>query len=494
MKKKWIVAAAVMLIVAGCSNETVQDELKEETTKTQVAETSTVKEDVKSLKSAEMTELKEAVPALVNEISNKLETIKLPDIQEGHQNRPISSLNIDEDSFNLYISLEDISTESSGIPLNIYIRTFEKEDYQFFLDEGFTKLESNREYLIAPNGSKKIVFIDGDYLYEMNSISNLMNYEGSTYSVEQLLDIADQMNTDSEYKQFFEVNIENYKLPTYFLNDGKEPYRLFVNYTGNKLPFEPEEQSLQISNNTMNFEQSSLYPHYEAYGDEIVIQENVGYLSTDDNSNFEMVNGDQLYSLSLATADVNQTTGKPSYVEVPNWQEEITKVIESLNLPKQERATKVKDTSEYEEVLKKQQREREMRLALIKEVYIESTLADSVFFERALQFHNLGPENSVGYMKEQLFKRFIKVDNEFERLNLMEISKTHIELMNENAKEGIEDLFEFYSINPTEVFYLQEDIEGEPTFYWVLQMEQSVDGYKVLNIYDTENEMFLTDF
>ncbi|MEI4768824.1 hypothetical protein WAX74_04020 [Psychrobacillus sp. FJAT-51614] len=494
MKKKWIVAAAVMLIVAGCSNETVQDELKEETTKTKVAETSTVKEDVKSLKSADLTELKEAVPALAKEISNKLETIKLPAIQEGHQNRPISSLNIDEDSFNLYISLEEISTESSGIPLNIFIRTFEKEDYQFFLDEGFTKLESNREYLIAPNGSKKIVFIDGDYLYEMDSISNVMNYEGSTYSVEQLLDIADKLNIDSGYKQFFVVNIENYKLPTYFLNDGKEPYRLFVNYSGKNDKFEPKEQSLQISNNTMNFEQSALYPHYEAYGDEIVIQENVGYLSFGDNSIFEMVIGDRLYSLSLATADVNQTTGKPSYVEVPNWQEEITKVIESLNLPKQESATKVKDTSEYEKMLNKQQKEREMRIAKIKEVYIESTLADDVFFETAVQFSNLGPENSVGYMKEQLFKRFIKVEKEFERLNLMEISKTHIGLMNENAEASIDDLFEFYMINPNEVFYLQEEIDGEPTLYWMLQMEQSVDGYKVLNIYDTENDIFLTDF
>jgi len=494
MKKKWIAAVALMLIAAGCSNETVSEEPKEVTKRTEVADTSKVKEEVKTLKSADLKELNEAVPALANEISNKLETIKLPSIQEGQQNRPTTSLNIDEDSFNLYISLEDNSTESPGIPLNIFIRTLEKEDYQFFIDEGYTKFESNREYLIAPNGSKQIVFIDGDYLYEMNSISTLMNFEGSTYTVEQLLDTADRLNTESEYKQFFEVNLENYKLPIYFLNDGKEPYRLFVNYTGKDGVFDPEEQSLQISNNTMNIEQSALYPHYEAFGDEIVIQENTGYLSSDDNSNFEMVNGDRLYRLSLATADVNQTTGKPSYVEISNWQEELTKVIESLNLPKQETAIKVKDTSEYDEMLEGQKRERDMRLALIKEVYIESTLADSVFFETAHQFRNLGPENSVGYMKEQLFKRFIKVDKEFEQIDLMEISKTHIELMNENAKEDIEDLFEFYSINSTDIFYLQEDIEGEPTLYWILQMEQSVAGYIVLNIYDTENDMFLTDF
>ncbi|MFJ7970195.1 hypothetical protein [Psychrobacillus sp. NPDC096389] len=494
MKKKWIVAAALMLIVAGCSNETEQGETKEETTKTEVAETSTIKEKVKNLKSADLTKLEEAIPALANEITNKLETIKLPAIQEGQQNRPNSSLNIDENTFNLYISLEDNSAESPGIPLNIYIRTFEKKDYQFFLDEGYTKLESNREYLIAPDGSEKIVFIDGDYLYEMDSISTMMNYEGSTYAVEQLLDLADQLNTDSAYKQFFEINLENYKLPTYFLHDGKEPYRLFVNYSGEKYPFELEEQSLQISNNTMNFEQSSLYPHYEAYGDEIIIDENVGYLSFGDDANFEMVNGERLYRLSLAVTDVNQTTGRPSYAEVPNWQEELAKVIESLNLPKQESTTNVKDTSEYDKVLERQNIEREMRLALIKKVYIETTLVESVFFERALQFSYLGPEISAGYMKEQLFKRFIRVDKEFEQINLMEISKTHIGLLNEKAEAAIDDLFEFNMMNPNEVFYLQEDIEGEPTYYWILQMEQSVDGYKVLNIYDTENEMFLTDY
>ena len=494
MKKKWIAAVALMLIATGCSEETVKIEPKEEKTQSEVADTSKIKKEAESLKSADLTELKEAVPALANEISNKLKTVKLPSIQEAQQNRPISSLSIDKDSFLLHISLEENSTESPGIPLNMYVHTFEKEDYQFFIDEGYTKLESNREYLIAPNGSKKIAFIDGDYLYEMNSISTLMNYEGSTYSVEQLLDIAAKMNTDSGYKQFFEVNIENYKLPTYFLNDGKEPYRLVVNYSGKDGIFEPKEQTLQISNNTMNFEQSALYPYYEAYGDEMVIQENVGYLSYDDNANFEMVVEDRLYKLSLATAEVNQTTGKPSYVEVSNWPEEVTRVIESLKLQKQEKATEVKDTSEYEQTLEKQKVEREMRLALINEVYIESTLADSVFFDTALQFMHVGPENSVGYMKEQLFKRFIKVDKEFEQLNLMDISKMHFELMNENSKEQIEEIIEVYMINPNEVFYLQEDIEGEPTIYWILQMEQSVAGYKVLNIYDSENDMFLTDF
>ena len=494
MKTKWIAAVALMLLAAGCSNETVRKESKEETTRTEVADTSKVKEEVKNLKSADLRELNEAVPALANEISNKLKTIKLPSIQNGQQNRPISSMNINENSFILHLSLEDNSTESPGTPLNIYIRTFEKEDYQYFLDEGYTKLKANQEYLIAPNSSKKIVFIDGDYLYEMDSISTLMNYEGSTYSVDQLLDIAAKMNTNSGYKQFFEVDIENYKLPTYFLNDGKERYRLFVNYSGKDDIFEPEDQSLQISNNTMNFEQSALYPYYEAYGDEMVIQENVGYLSSDDNANFEMVVGDRLYTLSLATEDVNQTTGKPSYVEVSNWPEEVTKVIESLNLQKQEKATTVKDTSEYEKTLDKQAKERELRQELIKEVYIESTLADSVFFETAIQFTNLGPEISVSYMKEQLFQRFRAVDKEFEKIDLMDISNTHFNLMNESAKGYMEDLLESYMINANEVYYLQEDIEGEPTFYWILQMDHSEAGYKLLNIYDAEKEMFLTDF
>lgn len=57
----------------------------------------------------------------------------------------------------------------------------------------------------------------------------------------------------------------------------------------------------------------------------------------------------------------------------------------------------------------------------------------------------------------------------------------------------MDELVKFGGYDESRVFYLKDEIKGKPTLYWALAMVQSYEGYKVINVYDAENALFLTD-
>ncbi|MCH1627700.1 hypothetical protein [Fredinandcohnia quinoae] len=480
MKFKFLMVLLLVLFTAACSSEEAEDTTakKEESVKSEV-----VKKDVESPRFVDLKTLKSAVPALVNELNKRMKEVKLPATLDNFYNYPLTNATIEKDKFSIYLSLEDTIDRRINLSVSNDVKSYQK-----FKKDGYSVQKNGvREYLVSPK-ENELFFIDGEYLYHFDTIS--IDPNGKILSLDEIKTIAEGLTTDSEYKDYFIVDLEVYKIPTYFTHDGKEPYRLYVGYGDGSGYFLPSEQSLQISNDTAIFEQASLDSSYKPFAEEINIDGQIGYLSYGDNAQFDLVNGENLYTVRLATIDVNQKTGRPYYAEVPNWQQEVSKIIKSLNLPAQQEdipQPEEVDTSVTDNI----QQEREKRLETIEDVYIESTLADSVFNKRALQFNYMGPEIAVGYIQDQLFKRFIHVNKKFEKLNITDLNTS---TLSADAANNISQLLESTSINPKEVFLMKDKYKGEKTLYWLLQIDYSVTGYRVINIYDAEKEMYLSDF
>lgn len=471
----------LVLFAAGCGNETAEKASNEK-----AADVETVEADqAEDIQSADLTKIKEAVPALASELKKRLEEVKWPTNLNDFYNRPISNATIGEDTFSVFLSLEDTTDR----PLNLLISN-EVGNYQEYAENGYTtQTDDKREYLVSPN-KNEILFVEGDYFYQFNTISTLMNYSGDTLSLEELLAIAKEMSSESTYKDYFKPDLDVYKNPSYFTNDGKASYRLMVDYTGDGSYFDPTKQSLQISNDTAILEQAMIDSSYELFGggEELTIDGLIGNLSYGFDGLFELPNGEYLFTLRLATEEVSEKTGTPSFVELPNWDEEITKIIKGLNLQPQQEEVVIKDTASSK-LSEQQQREKNRRVNTIENVYIKSTLADSVFNEIALQMESVGPEMAVGYMQEQLFKRYIQVNKDIEMLGLKDIGYGEL---SSTANNKIQEVVGYK--DPNTVFIVKDESKGDPTFYWLLEMNNSVEGYRVINIYDAEQEMFLSDF
>lgn len=480
-------ALAILLLISGCSGGASNKEVKKESKEAAIIAENAEKE----ASTKDLSTIKGSVPALVKELNSRLDKVKLPTKHDGFYNYPGSNLTIKDHVFYLNLKLEDRSVESAGKPINLQVQSFKQEDYERIIKEGYTKQNvDDREYLIAPNGRKTIVFKDGEYLYHLDSISTLMNFNGTVFSVDELIAFSREMTLTSEYKQYFQVDLENYEIPSYFTNDRNEPYWLLVGYDNNGQSFESDSQYLQISNNTMHFEQTILQTPFEPYGDEISISGNTGFL--DGYSGFQMAHGNKVYSLRPAVAEVNQNTGTVIPVEIPNWEEEVRKIIESLKLPPQkENNLAFNNDSQNSNLTEEQQRESKLRMDVIKDVYTDATLDDSVFDKTALQFEYLGPEISVGYIQNELFKRYNKVNKDLDNLQLKDSNRWSL---NSKTVAEIQEILQVSEINENEVFYVKDELKGEPTFYWILQMTNSYQGYEVINIYDEEKQNFLTNF
>jgi hypothetical protein len=481
IKLKIVSLLALLLFAAGCSKEAV----KETPVKEAVNDETLNAAKVADFQTADLTNMKEAVPALASELNRILDEVKWPTELANFYNRPISSATLSKNEFHMLLSLEDTTDR----PLNLYISN-EVDKYQESQKNGYTTQNDGEiEYLVSPK-QNEIIFVDGEFLYQLDTISTLMDYKGDILSIEELLAIAKGMTTDSKYKEFFNVDLEVYNLPTYFTNDGNESYSMTVGYNGDGSYFDPETQTLQVGNDSAIFEQSALDTPYEPIADELNIEDGLtGYLSFGFDGLFELPNGNRLFTLRLATESVKETTGTVSFVEIPNWDEEVTKIIKSLKLtPQQDEVSIIEDTTDSEQT-ELQKREMKHRIDSIERVYRDSVLDHSVFDETALKFVYLGPEISVGYIQEQLSKRYYKVNKDIEKLKINNL--TYGEMSTE-ASNRIQELVEYN--HPSEIYFMKDEYKGEHTLYWILQMDNSVEGYKVLNVYDADEEMVLSDY
>lgn len=502
---KWLKMLTVLLAVTmagtGCGKggtvkqadnepalqETVSDNEGEDTAKTE------------SLKDKDIHYVKNAVPYQAQLLNDVLKEIKLPAMEEGWHNYPVSTASIDGQALTmLELKLEnrkDGQSKSGGIPLNIRIEPNDGKVYEQYKEQGFTSMtEGGKEYLAAPDGRKQIVFIDGDYVYGMDSVSLVMNFSGSTYSLDELIDIAERMTTDSEYKSYFELHLDNYRVPDYFVNDGKETFRIMVSYhdDADSQSFRPESQSLLIANKSARFEQWTPKTELDrdVYGEEVTLAGRQAVM--DPNSYIvHLFNGDRLYEFYPPT-EVSETSGAVMYEQPSNWQDEIAKMIESLNLPPQEDAAGTATTEEKKggAASVTPDKESEMRRNAVNEVYSDALLDDSVFEETAFGFMSIGPEISISEMQDELFSRYVALGKDLGNLKLNDAGKA---LLPAEVAGKMDELVKFGGYDESRVFYLKDEIKGKPTLYWALAMVQSYEGYKVINVYDAENALFLTD-
>lgn len=457
-----------------------------------------VKEDLDD-KDKDLHYAKNAVPYQAQLLNELIKEIKLPAMEEGWYNYPASTASIDGESLTmLELRLEnrkDGQAKSAGMPLNIRIEPNDGKVVEQYKAQGFTSFtEGEKEYLIAPGGREQIVFEEGKYVYSLDSVSLVMNFSGRTYSADELIDIAERMTTDSEYKSYFELDLNKYIIPDYFANDGKETFRIMVDYhdDSESQSFHPESQSLMIANESARFEQSTPRSDLEreVYGDEVALAGQTAYM--DPNSYIiQLINKDKLYEFYPPT-EVNETSGAVSYVQTPDWQDEIAKMIESMNLSDQEgtsgavAASDEKDGTAYVTPDKESQ----MRRDSVEHVYSDALLDDSVFEETAVGLMVIGPEISIPQMQDELFSRYVALGKDLNDLKLNDVSTMQLP---SEVSEAMNELVMFSGYDDKLVFYLKDEIKGKPTLYWALAMVQSYEGYKVLNVYDAENEIFLTD-
>lgn len=318
----------LLALMTGCS-QTTSETHKETAPEVAVSSDNTdVKGEEKVLANA--VDIKVAAPELIKQANGHLVEILMPAKEDFYYASPSSVLTFSMERFSLSLNLENRAFKPESKPLNIYVETLTDKAYAQLVEQGYSKkMAGDREFLIAPNNRPAIAFKENGYLYTLDSISKLMSYHGSTYSVQDLVTVANNMTASSDFKQYFEVSQKHYNLPGYFTNDGEEPYWLLVGYEDMSQPFDQNNQYMQISNNTLRFKQSKVNDSYEPFGTEIQINNNVGYL---EDSTFKVVINDRLYTINLAAASINQDTGKVTKAEVQNYEEEIEKVIKSIDL------------------------------------------------------------------------------------------------------------------------------------------------------------------
>lgn len=318
----------LLALITGCSQKTSEPH-KETATLKEVAvspDNSNGKAEEKVLANA--FDIKDAAPEMINKSNDHLDKILMPPKEEYYYTSPSSVLTFSSDRFTLSLDLEDREFKSDSKPLNVFVETLRDESYEQLIEQGYSKkMMGDREYLIAPNNSPAIAFAQDGYLYILNSISKLMNYHGSTFSVEDLITAAYNMSASSDFKQYFEVREDHYNLPGYFTNDGEEPYWMLVGYEDMSQPFDQNNQYMQISNNTLRFMQSKVNDSYEPFGTKIQINNNLGYL---EDSTFKVVINKRLYTINIAASSVNQDTGKVTKAEVANYEEEIERIVKSI--------------------------------------------------------------------------------------------------------------------------------------------------------------------
>ncbi|WP_334075399.1 MULTISPECIES: hypothetical protein [Paenibacillus] len=500
-----LLAAAVM---AGCGKSAAEErakadaEQRQETgAKGQSGQAGQVDQAVQGqeFSAKDLLYVKNAVHYQAELLNKSLEKIKLPSLEKGFRNSPVSTATWIDQKISLQLRLEDRSGgqgKSEGTPLNIRVVPNDGKTYKQFKDEGFkVQTVDGKEYLVGPDSGKaQLVYIDGDFIYDLDSVSYVMNFSGRTYSVEELIKIARGMTADSEYKKYFQLDLSRYKVPSYFVNDGKEPYWIMVSYHHDDQPqnFAAEGQSLQISNDSARFEQWTPLNELakEVYGEEMTIEGHKVVKDPDSNV-IHLFNGGKFYDFSPKT-EADQETGKVMYTEIPNWDAEIAKTIKTLGLSTEEDNIGAATPKESSSGVSSEQIDKEsrMRREAVKAIYSDALLDESVFTETLLKFTVMGPDIDVPGMQEELYSRYAALNKDLNELKLSELPGLQLE---PETVKLFKELVQFGGFEDSGIYYMKDEIKGGPTLYWVLAMVQSYEGYQVLNVYDPEREGFLTD-